>query len=382
MSDIWANGYEVPLIILSGPADAGKTLFSMMIAPKPAGEEANHLMFDLEQGSANVARQFAVKRIDLHSLVPESTDMAKRNRLLFEEWWKQADVETQAHRYDVLTIDPVDVLIKGAFEHVVVNAVKFGLKPALLAKDKRTAWGEAKTLLTNYVNILMSRVGTIVAIAHQRNKFVAGNDFAPKEKEARIHEAWIELATLHLHMYRNASEKILIKGTSYDACPKYPIPMAIVMKARHLDRIDFKTSKVSPLLPARLPECTPATMRGYMEKPFKVTEELEMPDVIPGIEETLTEEEKTALALEQAREQEAIVIASEKNRLYTELVLEKKLLADQVAMAAKIKELGFNNYEDMRAKLGSAAASDLRTWFPKEGFEEVQDAAVPTTGEG
>lgn len=237
------NGLKIEIIGVTGEYASGKTLFGLTIDP------ANTLLFDTEK-SAGCYENLGFTRVDL-------TKMANKKPIELYQAWTSAVSKIQPGKYRVIALDTVSEIESGLCDWVADNPAQFGHTKAQYDKMEGLYWGDVKEHWKRILSDLASRCETFVFTAHTTNVW-SGNKPTGKRK-AKGKETLMELATLYLWLERKPDSKGRVPG----------IPSAEVAKDRlAITTIDENGEiKVLPILPARLPEATPAAIRKYILNP-------------------------------------------------------------------------------------------------------------------
>jgi hypothetical protein len=327
MENIWPNNHEVSIICLTGDFGAGKTSWAVNLDPVLKGKgESRTLVFDMENSSEALANNYELDRVDVPEATKEKYGDSWTVGQLYQNWWKMADEMTKAKEYSVLIIDDFAPLQEGAFAVATGN-------------DTMMKWANTKNDLESKLRLLSTRVQTVVIISHLRNK----KDNS-KEKEMKGVDTLKKMASLVLYLHRDPSKMIKIKGVEMQSCPKYPYPSGIVLKSRLEKVVDEKDEygdyKRAPLIPDRIPVCTPGAIRKYMLNPaVEFTAEEGMPDEIPGLVEPTTEDERTSAAITLSENELKVMTEKGKARLMKSLV-DDGLYPNEAAIHKAAKQIG------------------------------------------
>lgn len=321
--NLWPNDHQLSFIVVSGDFGAGKTLWGLSIDPVLKGKGIGRTLHcDMENSAEAYENNYEFDRLDMPRLARTQYGDDWNYGQLYQLWWKLVEDMTKQKDYSVLIIDDFSPLQEGAF------AVAKG-------NDNMQKWMNVKTEFRQHLKLLQTRVDTIVVVVHLRNKRDG------KEKELKGIDVLTELSQLTLYLHRDPNKMIRINGQEYKSCPNYPYPSGIVLKSRleimSEEKDEYGDYKHQPLLPSRIPTCTPGSIRRYLAKPsVKFTEDEQMPEEIPGMKEETSEEERGAARMAELAEKLKI----EENEGRTSLI--KALLEDstyeregQILKAAK-----------------------------------------------
>lgn len=334
MNAIWPNGYKIPLIVVTGPFGSGKTSWALDVDPVLKGQgQTRTLYIDMENSAADYENQYEIDRIPL----PEHM------RSLATSWtpaqmWKECKrlvtEKIKTGKYSVVVFDTFSPLQDGAFE-------------SNTGKDNMDRWANVKKDIETFLTLVEANVQTVVIIVHLRSK----KDNS-KEKEPKGVDTFKQLASFYVYLHRDPNTQVVIGGKSYPACPKYPYPSGIILKSRLqaiTDQIDeFGGHVRRPLLPDRVPVCTPAALRSLYinNKAITFSEEEQLPEVVPGMNESFTEDEKLVLNTERANAEQATAEANalaEGRKAFRTAAIAMGL-KDDLAIQRAMQESGIGTY--------------------------------------
>ena len=337
--DLWA-GQRIPVVLISGAVNSGKTLFGLLIDPncrRPKSEvEPTTILWD-QEGSADsyeAGLNFTHKdtragvAMGAHRQIIEPSPDDPRWLAILK---KQADSPAAAMfrawylcmlgvepgRYELGICDTFTPLQDGMVDWLRRHPESFGRTINEYTRaSSMFLWPDVKAMLSHILAIdCRLRFQTFVMNVHLKNEWTAGAKTGKLIAEGL--DVLEKLATLHLELDRKPREK------GKDA-PR--VPSAIVKKER-LVRFSADGND-SPILPPRIPECTPDAIRKYIASP---------PDFAKlKVEERLPDSSMTGE--EQLRMQAMI---SENNRVAEESrlsVMELARAAMQRGLAAGIQE--------------------------------------------
>lgn len=247
---------KLPVIGGTGKRWAGKTFFGLSISPRSAR------VYDLEKSSETYEdlEGFAFTRVD----VPTELLRVYPNGhtpMQFWEWWLADVRKVKPGDYRVIMVDPINDLESGLTAWVEKHPAAFGRNPG----DYRhkgyqtpTFWGDVKEYWKRILNELASRCDTFYFTTHLTNVWVDGKPTSKEKPKGKV--TLEELASLYLRFERTADAK--------GNMPKEPA--GIVLKDRLLhSRYNEETGEIEtrPVLPPRIPVCTPKRIRDYMLSP-------------------------------------------------------------------------------------------------------------------
>lgn len=274
-------GMRIPFIGVTGEYQAGKTLFGLLIDPQRT------IVFDTEKSSETYEGALPFERIDMAEVMRKQHPGGDyRPVQLFEQWLKMVQ-SIPAGKHRVMVLDTLSEIETGLVDFVRRNPNRFGYTSAQFAKSEALMWGAAKDFWKQILTDITGRVETFIAIAHMRDKW-AGNR-PTGQREAKGKETIMEMASLYLELNRES-----VGGKAPEK------PAARVIKSRlSVFVMNEATGEMEPhpVLPPRLPVCTPAAIRNYIENPpdyakLKKAERVE--------ERTLSDDEKLLIQREIA----------------------------------------------------------------------------------
>jgi hypothetical protein len=280
-SELWA-GMRIPIIMVSGAVNSGKTLFGLTIDPncrRPATEtQPTTLAYD-QEGSADTyagslnfehkdTRAAVAAGVHREVLTPDPNDPRWLQILkkqadcndspaasMFWAWYLSI-LKVEPGRYAVGICDTFTPLQDGMVDWLRRHPEAFGRTLNEYQKaSSMFLWPDVKAMLAHILTIdCRLRFHTFVLNVHLKNEW-SGNAKTGKQIAEGL-DVLEKLATLHLELDRTPKEK------GKDA-PR--VPSGIVKKER-LVRFSPDGNDM-PILPPRVPICTPDAIRGYIMTP-------------------------------------------------------------------------------------------------------------------
>lgn len=250
---LWPKGQRLGFIGVCGEYQAGKTLFALTIDP------ARTIHFDTEKSGEPYQASLGFQRVDLPALMATKFPKGDYRPVHTFEAWLELVRGLKPGVYRVAVLDTVSEVETGLVEYVRQNPNKFGYTSAQFAKSEALMWGAAKDFWKQILSDLLTRVETFVCIAHMRSVFDKSGK-PTGEREAKGKETILELASLYLRLERKPDDKGRLPEK----------PAATVLKTRLCVFVENKETgemEPHPVLPPRMPTCTPATIRKYIENP-------------------------------------------------------------------------------------------------------------------
>ena len=281
--DLWGQRMRIPILMLSGEVNSGKTLFGLGIDPncrKPAAEaEPTTIVWD-QEGSAEpyagglnftwkdtraaVAAGVHMEQVAATAKDPRWLKILKENAdcndspaaSMFRAWYMSL-IKVPAKRYSVGMVDTFTPLQDGMIDWLKRHPEAFGRTAEEYRKlATMTLWPDVKAMLSHILSVdCRLRFEAFVLTVHLKN------EWEQKQKTGlRIAEGLDvlqKLATVHFELDRSP------KAKGKDA-PKQPA--GLVRKER---MIVFGATPEDdrPVLPPRMPECTPHAIRQYILNP-------------------------------------------------------------------------------------------------------------------
>jgi hypothetical protein len=306
-NDLWA-GLRLPIIMVSGPVNSGKTLFGLTIDPncrKPASEvQPTTLVYD-QEGSAEPyadglnfewrdTRAAVAAGVHREVLSPDTTNDPRWLQILkkqadcndspsaamFRAWYLSL-LKVPAGRYAVGVCDTFTPLQDGMVDWLRRHPEAFGRTFNEYQKaSSMTLWPDAKAMLSHILTVdCRLRFQTFVMNVHLKNEWNGGSKTGKQVAEGL--DVLEKLATLHLEFDRSPTAK----GKE---APR--VPAAIVKKER-LVRFAADGND-QPILPPRIPACTPDAIRKYIASPPDFAK-LEAGERLP--DQSMSEDDKLRL---------------------------------------------------------------------------------------
>lgn len=314
-NSLWA-GMRIPILLVSGEVNSGKSLFGLTIDPncrEPIGEnKPTTLVYDNEGscepyvGGLNFdwrdVRRAVAEGLHMMQAAPDKDDPLWRQTLLtkpdvkdspsaslFRAWYMHL-LTVKPGYYAVGFVDTFTPIQDGLVEWVRRHPEAFGRSEAQYKQASAMfLWPDVKTVLSYILATdCRLRFETFVMSVHLKNKWSGGSKTG--ERIAEGLDVLEKLATLHLELDRTPAAK------GRDA-PR--LPSAIVKKER---LVRFSADGDMPILPPRLPEATPAAIRAYIAKPpdfSKLKADERLPDI------SLTDDEKLQIQAQIAADNRA-----------------------------------------------------------------------------
>jgi len=314
-SSLWA-GQRIPIVMVSGPVNSGKTLFGLTIDPNtrmPSSVvQPTTLVYDQEGSSDSYvgALNFVHKdtRADVaqgvHNAVvaagpqdPRWLRILKQQAdcndslaaAMFRAWFMSL-LDVPPGQFAVGMCDTFTPLQDGMVDWLKRHPEAFGRTHNEYQKaSSMFFWPDAKAMLSHILSVeCRLRFETFVLTVHLKNEWAGGSKTGKQVAEGL--DVLEKLATVHLELDRSPK----VKGKD---APR--VPSAIVKKER-LVRFGAVGEDDKPILPPRIPACTPDQIRKYIDAPPDFTQlaaDERMPD------QSLSDDQKLLIAQETARNQ-------------------------------------------------------------------------------
>lgn len=304
-NELW-SGMRIPIVMVSGPVNSGKTLFGLTIDPncrRPAAEvQPTTLIYD-QEGSAEPyvgGLNFdwkdtrAAVAAGVHNQVVAAGPSDPRwlatlkttadcndspPASMFRAWYLSL-LSLPAGKYAVGICDTFTPLQDGMVDWLRRHPEVFGRTVNEYTKaSSMFLWPDVKSMLSHILTVdCRLRFQTFAINVHLKNEWAGGAKTGQKVAEGL--DVLEKLATLHLELDRAPTAK------GKDA-PR--LPAAIVKKER-LVRFGATGGEDLPILPPRLPACTPDAIRKYIASPpdfAKLEPGERLPDTSMGEDERL-----------------------------------------------------------------------------------------------
>jgi hypothetical protein len=251
---LWANDIKIDVLGVTGGYESGKTLFVATIDPP------NTLFYDFEKSAATYTG-LGFHRRDFPSEMLSKKKTGYTPLDVFNAW--RDDIESiEFGKYSVIAVDTISDIESGMVEYVKSQHKNYGFKTSdAFTSMGGVFWGAVKEYWTTVLANLASRCETFGFTAHLRT--VYKNNRPTNSQQPMGKETLMKLSSLYLWLDRDAVESGPHKGK------KPNCPAANVLKSRlAITVVDAKAGiKIQPLLPPRIPECTPEAIREYLRKP-------------------------------------------------------------------------------------------------------------------
>jgi hypothetical protein len=280
--DLWA-GMRIPIIMVSGPVNSGKTLFALTIDPntrRPATDTPpTTIVWDQEGSADSYAGALNFEHRDTRAAVGAGVHMERTAAGPMDPRWRKILLETAdcndnpaasmfrawylsllkipIGQYAVGICDTFTPLQDGLAAWLKMHPEAFGRSAGEYQKiAQATLWPDIKAVLGHILATdCRTRFGTFILNAHLKPEWANGARTGRQVAEGL--DVLEKLATLHLELDRSPKEK-------NKEAPR--VPAALVRKER-LVRFGPTADDDRPILPPRIPACTPDAIRRYIAMP-------------------------------------------------------------------------------------------------------------------
>jgi hypothetical protein len=304
-ANLW-GGMRIPIVMVSGLVNSGKTLFGLTIDPncrRSAAEvQPTTIVWDQEGSADSYAGGLNFEHKDTRAavgagvhmeIVAAGPDDPRWRKILLEKAdvndspaasmfraWYLSLLKVPAGQYSVGVCDTFTPLQDGLIAWIKLHPEAFGKTYAQYDKaSSMFLWPDVKSMLSYVLATdCRTRFDTFVMCVHLKNEW-AGNAKTGRQVAEGL-DVLEKLATLHLELDRSPKEK----GKE---APR--VPSAIVKKER-LVRFGASSDEDRPILPPRMPQGTPDAIRKYIATPpdfAKLDAGERLPDTSMGEDEKL-----------------------------------------------------------------------------------------------
>ena len=313
--NLW-SGQRIPIIMVSGPVNSGKTLFGLTVDPntrRPSSEvQPTTLVYDQEGSSDSYAGALNFVHKDTRAAVaqgvhntvvaagpqdPRWLRILKENAdcndspaaSMFRAWFMSL-LAVEPGQYAVGVCDTFTPLQDGMLDWLKRHPEAFGRTHNEYQKASTMFfWPDAKAMLSHILSVeCRLRFETFVLTVHLKNEWASGSKTGRQVAEGL--DVLEKLATVHLELDRSPKAK----GKE---APRLP---SAILKKERLVRFGATGDDDRPILPPRLPVCTPDRIREYIASPpdfGQLAADERLPD------QSLSEDQKLLIAQETARNQ-------------------------------------------------------------------------------
>ena len=276
---LW-GGMKIPIIVLSGEVNSGKSLFPLFIDPACRTPDAapSTIIFDQEGSAETYEGSLNFKWFDSRRAVFEGVHRGVVAAGANDPKWLQvlktkADVNDspsasmfraaylsllsiESGKYRVMGFDTFTPIQDGMVDWLRKHPEAFGRTANQYEKaSSMFLWPDVKAMLGHILAVdCRLRFETVCLCVHLKAKWEG--DRKTKERIAEGLDVLDKLATLHIRLDRSPDDKGNV--------PKEPI--GTLMKER-LIRFGATPDEDSPILPPRIEKCTPDTIRAWIAKP-------------------------------------------------------------------------------------------------------------------
>ena len=336
---LWHPEHEIPLIVLSGEFESGKSLFGALIDPE-------HTFAIDTEGSLKPYRH-QLPGITIHDMAEHMRrkfgGAAYKPFQYFQEW-KNLVGSLPVNQYRVIMTDHASPVEEGLVDYVRRNPNEFGYTSGQFAAASGLMWGAMKGAWEQVLNDVMTRCETLVLVFHMREKFAGGRPTG--EREAKGKETIDQLASLSLELSREP-----VNGRKPDK------PNAKVVKHRlsRIVRDETGSFTVMPLVPPYITECDPAKIRWYLANPPNYAK-LKKNEQVP--ERHLTEDQRLFLQSQIAADMAAAAQAEAVSRETTVMAVNVAAGAMQQAGGDQEQQQAVSKVTQPAEMQGQAQQSD------------------------
>lgn len=311
--DLW-SGFRIPILMVSGSVNSGKTLLGLTIDPncRKQGVKPTTIHWDQEGSSDSYEGALTFVHKDTRAAVASGVHMNKvaagpqdprwlkilkenadcndsPSASLFRAWYLSL-LNVPAGEYAVGICDTFTPLQDGLVDWLKRHPEAFGRTFAEYQKaSSMFLWPDVKSVLSHILAIdCRLRFETFVISVHLKNEWTGGAKTGQKVAEGL--DVLEKLATVHLQLDRSPHAK----GKE---APR--VPSAIVKKER-LVRFGMAGDEDKPVLPPHLKKATPEEIRRYITNPpdfDKLSADERLPD------QSLTDDQKILIAQATAQQQ-------------------------------------------------------------------------------
>lgn len=268
------------------------TLFCLTVDPK------HTLYYDFEK-SGGTYDGLGATRIDAPSEMLKTHPNGFRPLQVFQ-WWIEHLRGVQVGQYRVIVLDTIGDIEAGLADWVKSRYKEFGYtSPEKFESMGGVFWkcvrDEWKSVLTQ----LAAKCETFAFTAHLRSVWRNGKPTSTQEPVGK--QTLFELASLYLWLHRERRGEGNIIET-------LKVPFAEVLKSR-LARTTIHedgTIEIQPLLPPRIPQATPATLREYIANPRDMSR---LKKDEKKVAQTLSDDDRLSLQAQVAEDERAVAEA-------------------------------------------------------------------------
>lgn len=274
-------GRKIPIILLSGEINSGKSLFPLLIDPdcRDFTHDPTTIVWDQEGSCEPYEGGLNFKWEDTRAAVMEGVHMkvlkaapndprwrkiilenADANNFpstsLFRAWYMSL-LTIPRGKYRVGSVDTFTPIQEGLIEWLKCHPEAFGRTHSQYTNaSSMFLWPDVKSILSYILSVdCRLRFETFCITVHLKNLWKGGSSTGQRVAEGL--DVLSKLATLHLQLDRTAPAK-------NKSAPR--LPFAIVKKQRFVNFGEDENSD-KPILPPRLPEATPSAIRAYIANP-------------------------------------------------------------------------------------------------------------------
>ncbi len=284
LKPLW-EGIDIPIIGLTGPKASGKTLFASTIDPQ------HTLMIDCEMSSSSYSSIPYAQRLDLfEELANRKMEPTPENAWIIV---KEAIEKADPKKIRVVVIDPWDFIQGGYVASIERTPERFGHTRNQYEKASGLLWGDVSSSLHMWLGMQAKRLkGSIVLINHLG--FVWKDNKPTEKTKAKGVGVIYQLASLYIRMDRSPDNN----GKVPEA-PAGFVTEVLGGKSRlvHTEVSTEGVVELKPVLPPRMPVCTPAAIRQYIKTPPDYSK-LKKGELAPA--ETMTAEQKLEVKAQMA----------------------------------------------------------------------------------
>lgn len=291
MGNLWGpSGFPIPHIGLCGEYNQGKSLWGATIDPE------HTLIIDLEDSTASFAHTMPIKkRLSLYEELNKKFEGKMPSDVDAFIWFRDTIEAVKPGEYSVCFVDPINDIESGLENLIRTKPGDFGLTAKQITDAPGLIWGAMNRYWKYWLGVQSQKFESFVFTTHMGNVWDGGRPIKGKRK-SKGKSVLKEIASLFVLLKRETDAQNILNK----------IPTGFVAGDNCKERMavwDAKTRSMVTVLPPRIENCTPDTIRQFIANPVglrKYTKEELLPPDKP-----MSDDEKLQIQVEIAENQRA-----------------------------------------------------------------------------
>ncbi len=330
MSNSLWHPYKIPIVVLAGEPDSGKTMWGLTVDDSclDFSKSPTTILWDTELSSDPYVGALNFQRVNLPEIAIKDAGENYRNIDLYYAWLKSMK-SIESGQYSVGIIDTATEIEDGLTQYMKANPGNFGYTSAQFTKAGGLFWGALKSEWKRLLLYTASKLQTLVISVHMKAEWkgkVTTGRRIPKGKEVLM-----DVASLYMTLTRRMRPGVKIQSPRPSGITCWPAG-----KSR-LNRINPDTGQPQQLLPPFITDASPDGIRAYLKNPPNFSNLKPSERALPDIE--LTADDKLSLQAGIAADELSKAESDlERIKLEKEVQENSVISIDRIERLAKVKK--------------------------------------------